>query len=68
MEKQINTNLIHIILDIKKLLLIRLFKLLYIYNKLFLVFNEVVNKFYFYLFFINLFFLIYNLFIPNKLV
>ena len=55
MENQINTNLMHIILDIKKLLLIRLFKLLYIYNKLFLVFNEVENNFYFYLFFINIF-------------
>ena len=55
MENQINTNLMHIILDIKKLLLIRLFKLLYIYKKLFLVFNEVENKFYFYLFFINFF-------------
>ena len=55
MENQINTNLMHIILDIKKLLLIRLFKLLYIYNKLFLLVNEVVNKFYFYLFFINFF-------------
>ena len=53
MENQINTNLMHIILDIK-ILLKRPFKLLYIYNKLFLVFNEVENNFYFYLFFINL--------------
>ena len=64
MENQINTNLMHIILDIKKLLLIRLFKLLYIYNKLFLVFNEVENNFYVYLFVK----LIYYLFLPNKLV
>ena len=55
MENQINTNLMHIILDIKKLLLIRLFKSLYIYNKLFLVFNAVENNIYFYLFFINIF-------------